>query len=97
MNNYYLQIYRYNPDPEKQDHPFLMDDLPFQPVLLESLAAIGIIEPKNRMLSQKDVEKVYKIQRLRNFLGVNLSGAAVIIELLDKLEAMEDELERQKY
>lgn len=60
------------------------------------MTAIGIIEPKDRMLSLQEVERVDKILRLRQSLGVNLSGAAIIVELLDKLEAMEIETERQR-
>jgi len=70
--------------------------LPFQPLLLERMAAIGIIEPKNGMLSLEEVERVNKILRLRHSLGVNLSGAAIIIELLDRLEAMEKESQSQR-
>ena len=97
MKKYYLQLYRCDPDPENQDNHVLIDELPFQPFLLESMTSVGIIELKDRMLSSKDVERVYKIQRLRNFLGVNLSGAAVIIDLLERIETLENEMDRERH
>jgi MerR family transcriptional regulator/heat shock protein HspR len=96
VRKYYLQLYSPGWDPSHLESHVLIDDLPFQPLLLERMAAIGIIEPKDRMLSQGEIERVDKILRLRHSLGVNLSGAAIIVELLDRLEAMEKEIERQK-
>lgn len=96
MRKYYLQLYRHDCDPWAREGQVLVDDLPFQPLLLERMTAIGIIEPKDRMLSLQEVERVDKILRLRQSLGVNLSGAAIIVELLEKLEAMEMETERQR-
>ena len=96
MKKYYLQFYRHDWDLWNQDGKVLIDDLPFQSLLLERMTAIGIIEPKDRMLSLEEVERVNKILRLRYSLGVNLSGAAIIIELLDRLETMEKEIKCQR-
>jgi len=96
VRKYYLQLYHQDWNPWNQEGRSWIDDLPFQPLLLERMTALGIIEPKDRMLSLEDVERVNRIIRLRESLGVNLSGAAVIIELLDRLEAMEKEIERQR-
>jgi len=94
VKKYYLQMYCHEGILWDQESRVLMDDLPFQPLLLERMEAIGIIEPKDRMLTLEEVEKVGKILRLRNSLGVNLSGSAIIIELLDRLEAMEAAMKR---
>lgn len=94
MKKYYLQVYCHEGNLWNQESKVLMDDLPFQPLLLERMEAIGIIEPKDRMLTLEEVEKVNRILRIRHSLGVNLSGSAIIIELLDRLEAMEAEMER---
>lgn len=95
MRKYYLQVYRGPWDSWDQEDHILLEDLPFEPLLLERLASLGIIAPKDGMLSQEEVERVNKILRLRQSLGVNLSGATIIIELLDRLEAMEEEFARR--
>ena len=64
--------------------------------MLEILVTLGEIESKGEMLSWEEVERVNKILRLRRFFGVNLTGAAIIVELMDKLKALEAEVKQQK-
>ncbi len=73
----------------------LAEDLPCHPLLLQRLADIGAIELRRGLLSQSDAAKVEKILRLRRSLGVNLSGAVIIAELMDRLDDMEAEMDRQ--
>jgi len=96
MKKYYLQLYRQNIIPMEQRDMAAADEVLYQPLLIERLIDIGAIESKGGMCSYEEVERVNKILRLRRFFGVNLSGAAIIVELLDKLEAMEEAAERQK-
>lgn len=72
----------------------LAEDLPYHPLLLQRLADVGAIEPRSGMLSQADTAKVEKILRLRRSLGVNLSGAVIIAELMDRLDDMEADIDR---
>lgn len=65
------------------------EELGYAPSLLERLAAVGAIEPRSGMLSPKDLGRVETILRLRRSLGVNLPGAVIIAELLERLEEME--------
>jgi len=95
MKEYYLQLYRRDLEPTDQTDKAPADEMLYQPLLLERLTAIGAIEPKGGTLSWEEVERVNKILRLRNFFGVNLSGATIIVELLDKLEAMEEAARRK--
>jgi MerR family transcriptional regulator/heat shock protein HspR len=100
VRKYYLQFYSHDWDPGNQDEQcsddrLLIDDLPLPPLLVERLVSIGVIEPKDRKLTLEEVERIYRILRIRQSLGVNLSGAAIIIELMDRLEAMEEEINRQ--
>ena len=71
------------------------EDSGFSPPLLERLAAVGAIAPRSGMLSPKDLGKVETILRLRRSLGVNLPGAVIIEELLERLEEMETEQARR--
>ncbi|HKY33913.1 MAG TPA: chaperone modulator CbpM [Candidatus Polarisedimenticolia bacterium] len=61
---------------------------------LDALVRLGLIEAADDAGSEFTVDAVLKLRRmarLRADLGVNLSGAAVIVNLLDRLELMEEE------
>ena len=60
---------------------------------------LGLIEParsggNQRVYSRRDIEKVQRIRRLMDDLGVNLAGVEVLLRLLDRLQAAEAEIER---
>ena len=66
---------------------------------LRQYERIGLIEPKRtrgniRMYSRADVARLRTVQRLINDLGVNLAGVEVILQMREKMQAMEDEIER---
>lgn len=92
---YYLQVYRSSGDALNEGGWFPAEELPYPSLLLERLASVGAIEPREGMLSQADAGKVEKILRLRRCLGVNLPGAVIIVELMERLDAMELETNRQ--
>ena len=56
---------------------------------------LGLVTPqrksKNRLYSEADVERLRKIRRLTQDMGVNLAGVEVILDLLDRLERVENE------
>jgi len=63
--------------------------------LVEQLAELGVIEPHpeaGRVFSCEVTLRVGRFVRLQRDLGVNAEGAAVIVELLDRIEALEHEL-----
>ncbi len=60
---------------------------------------LGLIEPSRtggnqRVFSRRDIEKVQRIRDLMEDLGVNLAGVEVMLKLLSRLEASEQEIER---
>lgn len=64
------------------------------PQTLRTYERIGLVIPvrvgsKNRMYSQNDIDRLRKIQRLTQDLGVNLAGVEVIFDLLKKIDKME--------
>lgn len=70
------------------------------PQTLRLYERLGLIRPqrvgtKNRMYSQTDIERLQRIQRLTQELGVNLAGVEIILDLLDKLNRMHEEMERE--
>jgi MerR family transcriptional regulator/heat shock protein HspR len=61
---------------------------------------IGLIKPqragrKNRMYSDRDIERLRQIQRLTHELGVNLAGVEVIFSLLEQLDSMRRHMEEE--
>lgn len=48
---------------------------------IDSFVQLGIIEPEGSMLRVEDTLRVMKIMRLRRDLGLNLVGAAMVLEL----------------
>jgi MerR family transcriptional regulator/heat shock protein HspR len=63
------------------------------PQTLRMYEARGLIEPKRspkgtRLYSQKDVERLRRIQEMTVELGMNLAGVERVFELEDQLEAM---------
>jgi len=66
---------------------------------LRQYERIGLVEPKRtrgniRMYSRADVARLRTVQRLIADLGVNLAGVEVILQMREKMLAMEDEIER---
>jgi DNA-binding transcriptional MerR regulator len=67
------------------------------PVLVERFVEFGLVEPAERTgaelrLDAACLPRLVAISRLRTDLGVNLHGVAVILDLVDRLAAVEREL-----
>ena len=65
--------------------------------LLHRLVRVGVLEPAARYpiaMRAPLVRRVRVVARLRDDLGVNLDGAALALELLDRIDALEAELAR---
>jgi len=59
---------------------------------------LGLVRPRraanrNRLYSESDVERLLQIRRFTQELGVNLAGVEVILDLLEKMERMQAEME----
>lgn len=60
---------------------------------------LGLVTPqrksKNRLYSERDVERLRQIRRLTQDMGVNLAGVDIILDLLQRLE--QTQAERDAY
>lgn len=97
MKKYQLEIYCF--DPETCDDYYIWIDsenveLPAE--LLAKMGDLGIVEMKGNQVRADQIRRAYKALRLHRTLGVNLSGTAIILELLDRMEQMQEELEKWK-
>lgn len=70
------------------------------PQTLRQYERLGLVKParvgsKNRLYSEADIQRVRRIQRLTQEMGVNLAGVDIILKLLDDLEDMRLDFEEQ--
>jgi DNA-binding transcriptional MerR regulator len=68
------------------------------PELVERFVEFGLVEPIDRvgetvLFDPSAIERLRMIVRLRQSLGINIAGIAVILDLLDKLCALQRENE----
>jgi MerR family transcriptional regulator, heat shock protein HspR len=70
-----------------------------RPTLLTRLVQLGLVEPVAPGAAEfpaASVSRLRRMLRLRAELGVNLTGAAIIVDLLERLERLEAELDRAR-
>ena len=70
------------------------------PQTLRRYEDLGLIQPARlsgkRFYSPNDVERLHKISRLIEDLGVNLAGVDVILNLTERLESIQTEMDRMR-
>jgi MerR family transcriptional regulator/heat shock protein HspR len=96
VGKYYLQIYHHLLSTADEDTWIDLSSLDIHPEMTRLLAEFGILEIKEGHVKLKQAARLSKLQRLRSTLGVNLSGAVIILDLLEKLEAMQEEIDLLK-
>lgn len=70
------------------------------PQTLRQYERLGLVAParvgsKNRLYSEADIQRVRRIQRLTQEMGVNLAGVELILRLLEEMDEMSREFEKQ--
>jgi MerR family transcriptional regulator/heat shock protein HspR len=71
------------------------------PQTLRIYEARGLIHPKRspkntRLYSQRDVERLRRIQQMTSEQGLNLAGVETVLEMEERVERMRAELERMR-
>jgi MerR family transcriptional regulator/heat shock protein HspR len=71
------------------------------PQTLRMYEARGLIQPKRspkntRLYSQRDVERLRRIQQMTSEQGLNLAGVETVLEMEERVERMRAELERMR-
>ena len=59
---------------------------------------LGLVSPsrvnnKNRLYSETDIARLMQIRRFTQEMGVNLAGVEIILDLLHKMEQMQNEMD----
>lgn len=81
---------------ENSEEMFPLSNLEFNPDLLKTLAEMGIVSLNQEYISSSELRRVKRLLRLRGLLGVNVTGAAIILDLLDRIEVLEAEVQSLK-
>ncbi|HEY3379982.1 MAG TPA: chaperone modulator CbpM [Armatimonadota bacterium] len=72
--------------------------LEIHPQTLRLYERQGLIRPQRRghirMFSTADIERLRQILRLKDDLGVNIAGIEVILNLLDRIDELQQEMDR---
>lgn len=68
------------------------------PQTLRNYEQIGLVMPRRsdgniRLYSQREVDRLMKINRLTQDLGVNLAGVEIILRLSDQIESLQGQVE----
>jgi DNA-binding transcriptional MerR regulator len=61
--------------------------------VVQVYAQLGVIEPTGSMLHAREIARIAQIQRLRQDLGVNLVGAAIVLDLAQEVAQLRAQLE----
>jgi MerR family transcriptional regulator, heat shock protein HspR len=64
------------------------------PSLAKRLAELGVIEIEDGCITPAHLRRAFRVLRLWNSLKVNLTGASIVVELLEKMEEMQEEIKR---
>jgi len=81
---------------ESSEEMFPLSSLEFSPDLLQVLAEMGMITLHQESISSSQLRRVNRLVRLKSLLGVNLVGAAIILDLMDRIEDLEAEIQSLK-
>ncbi|TYO94728.1 chaperone modulator CbpM [Desulfallas thermosapovorans] len=96
MRQFYLQLYRHTLSDDNEDAWVELSGLGLHPDMIQQLAEFGIVEVRQGRVPVRHARRLHRLVRLRQNLGVNLPGAAVILDLLERIEHLEDEIEKLK-
>lgn len=71
--------------------------LNLHPQTLRNYEQAGLIGPQRsdgniRLYSEREIERLRKINRLTQELGVNLAGVEIILRMTEQIEALQEEL-----
>lgn len=87
-----------------EHHPVYMIGVAAQlcgihPQTLRQYERLGLVIPsrvgaKNRLYSEADIQRVRRIQRLTQEMGVNLAGVELILRMLDDMDQMRLDFEQ---
>lgn len=96
VKKYYLQVYHHSLSLRPEGEWLDIKSLQIHPEMAERLAELGIVEIRENQIQAWQASRIQKLMRLRYSLGVNLHAAAIIMDLMERIELLQDEIENLK-
>ena len=62
-------------------------------IVIEQFVQVGVIEPIGDLLHSREVARIAQILRLRRDLGLNLVGAAMVLEMAQEIAQLQARLQ----
>ncbi|PZO55729.1 MAG: hypothetical protein DCF15_10050 [Phormidesmis priestleyi] len=60
--------------------------------VIEQFVQVGLIEPVGSMLPSRSIARIAQIRRLRRDLGINLVGAAMVLDMAQEIAQLRAKL-----
>lgn len=60
--------------------------------VVERFVQLGLIDPIGSMLHPRDISRIAQIQRLRQDLGLNMVGAAMVLDMAQEIAQLRAQL-----
>lgn len=79
-----------------QDQWLPISRLQIHPQIVDILVELGVLEIVDEQVNQTSLQRLNKIMRLKDSLGVNLNGAILIADLLDRIDELEEQVRQLK-
>lgn len=96
VKKYYLQVYHHSLSLRPEGEWLDIKSLQIHPEMAERLAELGIVEIRENQIQAWQASRIQKLMRLRYSLGVNLHAAAIIMDLMERIELLQYEIENLK-
>lgn len=91
---YYLQVYHHTLSTGTEGEWVDIGKLEIHPEIAERLSELGIVDIRENHILASQAARVQKLMRLRGSLGVSMHATAIIMDLLERIEELQDEIER---
>lgn len=62
-------------------------------IVIERFVQVGVIEPIGDLLHSREIARIAQILRLRRDLGLNLIGAAMVLEMAQEIAQLQARLQ----
>lgn len=96
MKKYYLQFYPHSLSIWPEEEWINLSSLRIPPEIAERLAELGVVEIWENQIKAGQAFRVQKLMRLGYSLGLDLYAAAIILDLMERVELLQGEIERLK-
>ena len=93
LSNNLAQIVDVSEDEQLYTFEYAAQVTEISPTTVQVYIELGVIEPMGDRLHSREVARIAQIQRLRRDLGLNLVGAAMVLDMAQELAQLRAQVE----